>query len=113
MGVSSVGKNEEEFMKFTYTVTKSLTDACYIANSAMVLTYVSGQGTDTTEQGNRMWARVKGKTENYILNKGVKDAYMFRLGALVPDNGVGYGASWYKYLYIAMSPLFPLLRRLK
>ncbi|MFB1003216.1 MAG: NAD-dependent epimerase/dehydratase family protein [Bacteroidia bacterium] len=112
MGVSSVGKNEEEFTKLTYTVTKSLTDACHSANPLVVMTYVSGQGTDSTEQGNRMWARVKGKTENYILNKGVKDAYMFRLGALVPDNGVGYGASWYTYLYIAMSPLFPLLRRL-
>ena len=112
MGVTSVGKGEEEFTKFTYTITASLADACYSANPTMVMTYVSGEGTDTSEKGSTMWARVKGKTENYILSKGFKDAYMFRLGALIPGEGVGYGVSWYKYIYIALSPVFPLLRKL-
>lgn len=111
MGVTSVGKDEAAFNTLTYTVTKSLTDTCHAANPNMVLTYVSGTGTDSTEQGKTMWARVKGKTENYILNKGLKDAYMFRLGALIPDKSVSYGTSWYKYIYIVTSPLFPLLRK--
>jgi uncharacterized protein YbjT (DUF2867 family) len=112
MGVTSLGKDEAEFSKFTYTITKSLADACFAANPAMVMTYVSGQGTDSTEKGKTMWARVKGKTENYILNRGFKDAYMFRLGALIPGKGISSGTGWYKYIYIVLSPLFPLLRKL-
>jgi hypothetical protein len=112
MGVSSVGKDEETFSKFTYTITKSLVDGCFAANPDMVMIYVSGQGTDSSEKGSTMWARVKGRTENYILNKGFKDAYMFRLGALIPGKGISSGTGWYKYLYLALSPLFPLLRKL-
>ncbi|MEJ6751518.1 MAG: epimerase, partial [Bacteroidia bacterium] len=50
--------------------------------------------------------------ENYILNKGFKDAYMFRLGALIPEGEVSSGVSWYKYIYMAMTPFFPLLKKL-
>ncbi len=113
MGVTSLGKDEAEFSKYTFEITKSLADACYAANPGMVLNYVSGTGTDTSENGRTMWARVKGKTENYILNKGFKDAYMFRLGALIPEGEVSSGTSWYRYIYILMSPFFPVMRRMK
>lgn len=113
MGVTSVGKNEAEFTKFTFDITKSLVDTCYAANSNMVFNYVSGAGTDSTEKGSTMWARVKGKTENYILNKGFKDAYMFRLGALIPEGKVSSGTSWYKFLYIVLKPFYPLIKKLK
>lgn len=113
MGVSSVGKNEEEFTKFTFNITKSLADACFLANPNMVFNYVSGTGTDSSEQGKVMWARVKGKTENYILNKDFKDSYMFRLGALIPEGDVSSGTNWYKYIYIILKPLYPLLKKIK
>jgi hypothetical protein len=113
MGVTSVGKNEEEFTKFTYDITKSLVDACHTANPNMVFNYVSGTGTDSTEKGRIMWARVKGKTENYVLNKGFKDAYMIRLGALIPEGEVSSGTSWYKYIYILMKPFNPLFKMFK
>lgn len=112
MGVSSIGKSEEEFSLYTYTMTKSLADACYEANKDMVMTYVSGDGTDSTEQGRTMWARVKGKTENYILNKGFKDAYMFRLGALIPTKGIKSGTIWYQLLYDVLRPFYPLLKKI-
>ena len=88
MGVSSIGMNEALFNNLTFDITKSLADVCFTANSSMVMNYVSGTGTDSTEEGKTMWARVKGKTENYILNKGFKDAYMFRLGVLLPEDGI-------------------------
>ena len=113
MGVTSVGKNEAEFTKLTFDITKSLADTCFSANPEMIFNYVSGTGTDSSEQGKTMWARVKGKTENYLLNKGFKDAYMFRLGALIPEGGVSSGTSWYKYIYILMKPFNPLLKKLK
>lgn len=113
MGVSSVGKDEATFNTFTFDITKSLADACYSANPNMVFNYVSGTGTDSSEKGKIMWARVKGKTENYVLNKGFKDAYMFRLGALIPEGEVSSGTSWYKYFYIALKPFNFLLKRIK
>lgn len=112
MGVTSVGKDEAEFTKYTYDISKSLADACFAANAEMVFNYVSGTGTDSTEKGRTMWARVKGKTENYILNRGFKDAYTFRLGALIPEGEVSSGVSWYKYVYMLMSPFYPLLKKL-
>ena len=60
-GVSSVGKNEEEYKKLTYDLT--LNFAKTLLNDKMILTYVSGSGTDSSEKGKLMWARVKGKTE--------------------------------------------------
>jgi hypothetical protein len=42
----------------------------------MTFIYVTGRGTDSTEQGKLMWARVKGKTENDLLKLPFKVAYM-------------------------------------
>lgn len=113
MGVTAVGKNEAEYSTLTFEVTKSLADSCYAANPNMVFNYVSGTGTDSSEQGRTMWARVKGKTENYVLNKGFKNSYMFRLGVLIPEGEVSSGTSWYKYIYLVMKPFYPLLKKLK
>lgn len=85
MGVSVVGLKEKEYTRLTYDYAKAFADTMYMANSNMIFNYVSGSGTDSSEKGNTMWARVKGKTENYILNKGFKDAYMFRPGAIIPE----------------------------
>ncbi len=54
----------------------------------MTFIYVSGTGTDSSEKGRSMWARVKGKTENDLLRLPFKAAYMFRPGAIVPLHGI-------------------------
>ncbi len=113
MGVSSIGLNEEQFSKLTFNIIKQFADTLYDINPNMVFNYVSGTKTDSTESGNIMWARVKGKTENYILNKGFKDAYMFRAGAIIPEKGIKSNTNWYQYLYVVMSPFFPLLKKMK
>ena len=88
MGISSIGVNEAKFKSITFDVTKAFADVIYSVSPQAVFNYVSGTGTDETENGKVMWARVKGKTENYILNKGFKDAYMFRAGAIIPEKGI-------------------------
>lgn len=113
MGVSSVGLSEEQFSALTFNITKALTDLCYKINPQMVFNYVSGAGTDSSEKGNVMWARVKGKTENYILNKGFKSAYMFRPGAIIPEKGVKSKVKLYNALYVIMTPFFPLMKKMK
>lgn len=105
MGVSSVGMDEEQYTRLTYTVTQSLTDAVYAANPEAVFTYVSGAGTDGTEEGGLMWARVKGKTENLVLNRGFRDAYAFRIGAVIPEKGVQSTTGWVNVLLKVTKPL--------
>lgn len=113
MGVSSAGMSEQVYYNLTYTISEALVNSIYKANPNMLFTYVSGAGTDTTEQGKTMWARVKGKTENLILNKGFKDAYVFRPGAIIPERGVKSKTRLYNFFYVITRPIFPLLKRMK
>ena len=113
MGISSVGKSEEVFTEITFDLTQKLADILYELKENMVFNYVSGTNTDSTEKGKTMWARVKGKTENYILNKGFKDAYMFRPGAIVPEKGIRSSTGWYNVVYVLLKPFFPLMKKNK
>jgi len=113
LGTSAVGKSEEEYTKITYDLTKHWCDTLYRLNPNMVFNYVSGTGTDSSEKGRSMWARVKGKTENYILNKGFKAAYMFRPGIILPEKGVKSSTNWYQFFYIILRPFFPLMKKMK
>ncbi len=112
MGVSSVGMKEEQYHNFTYNFTHALAKELYEQNPNMVFNYVSGTKTDSSENGNTMWARVKGKTENLILNMGFKDAYAFRAGAILPEKGVKSKTSWVNTLYVILKPIFPILKRM-
>lgn len=107
-GVSSVGKKEEEYKHITYDLTVSFAKTLLKINSQMTFCYVSGAGTDSTEKGKIMWARVKGKTENDLLTLDFKDAYMFRAGFIQPTKGLKNTYKMYKIL----SPIIPALRKL-
>lgn len=107
-GVSSVGKNEEEYKKLTYDLT--LNFAKTLLNDKMILTYVSGSGTDSSEKGKLMWARIKGKTENDLLKLGFKNAFMYRPGYIQPIKGMKNTYKIYKFLtpfYSIFESLFP------
>ncbi len=80
-------------------------------NPSMVFTYVSGAGTDSTERGRVMWARVKGSTENALMRIPFKGAYMFRPGAIVPAHGEVSKTRAYRWSYAALGWGLPLLRR--
>ncbi|MEX0273062.1 MAG: NAD-dependent epimerase/dehydratase family protein [Flavobacteriaceae bacterium] len=113
MGVSAVGLNESQYNQITYEVTKRLADTLHDLNPDMVFNYVSGAGTDTTEKGRSMWARIKGKTENYILGKGFQKAYMFRPVVIIPEKGIKSRTGWYNTIYVVMRPFFPLMKKSK
>ncbi len=106
LGTTSVGKKEEVYTKITFDITKALADILVKHNPEMTLCYISGAGTDSTEKGRSMWARVKGRTENYILNLGFKQAYAFRPAIIIPTKGLKNTLSFYKYLF----PLLPLVK---
>lgn len=113
MGVSAAGMSEEKYSQITYGMTKELASTLYNSDPGMQFYYVSGTGTDSSEKGNVMWARVKGKTENMILNMGFQNAYAFRPGAIIPERGIKSRTQLYNVLYILFRPFFPLMKRMK
>ncbi len=113
MGVSAIGLSEADYTHITYNMTKEFAMTLHQLNPDMVFNYVSGTGTDSSEKGRVMWARVKGKTENLVLNQGFKDAYAFRPGAILPEKGVKSSTFWYQAIYDITRPIFPLFRKFK
>jgi hypothetical protein len=113
LGVSSQGMKEEEYRRITYDITLSVAETLVRLNPLMIFLYVSGSGTDSSERGRSMWARVKGKTENDLLRLPFKAAYMFRPGIILPSNGVKSKTKMYKLLYDVLRPFYPILRKLK
>ncbi len=112
LGVSAAGKSEEEYHRLTYDLTLAAARTLAELNPAMTFCYVSGVGTDTTERGRMMWARVKGKTENHLLQLPFRAAFMFRPGYIQPRKGVRSKTPLYQAMYTILAPLYPLLRRL-
>lgn len=113
MGVSAMGMSEDKYTAITYYTAKAFADVLYDLNPNMIFNYVSGSGTDSTEKGRQMWARVKGKTENYILNKGFKDAYAFRPGVIIPEKGIESRTGWYNIVYKITRPFFGWMKKSK
>ncbi len=99
MGISAAGLSEKKYRTITYDYTLSLAKTLHHLNPKMICTYVSGAGTDSTEKGRTMWARVKGKTENDLLDLGFRQAYMFRPGAIIPLRGIKSRTKSYQFLY--------------
>jgi hypothetical protein len=87
LGVSSIGMNEADYTHVTHDLTMEAGKKLSAINPGMTFCYVSGAGTDGTEKGKRMWARVKGKTENDLLTLPFRAAYNFRPGFIKPIKG--------------------------
>ncbi len=112
VGVSSAGMSEERYAQVTYDLTVAAARTLVRLNPAMTFVYVSGTGTDSSEHGRVMWARVKGRTENALLGMPFRAAYMFRPGVIIPGAGIRSRTTWYRLFYAIATPLYPLLRRL-
>ena len=110
LGVSSFRRSEADYSRVTHDLTLSVARTLVKLNPAMTFIYVTGAGTDSTERGRTMWARVKGRTENELLRLPFKAAYMFRPGAIQALDGIVSKTKVYQYLYVVFGPLFTLLR---
>jgi len=110
LGVSSLGMNEADYTRVTYDLTLSVARLLVRENPQMTFTYVSGAGTDSSGNGKRMWARVKGRTENALIALGFKGAYMFRPGIIQPMHAVRSKTAAYRVTYDLARPLFGIIR---
>jgi uncharacterized protein YbjT (DUF2867 family) len=111
LGVSSVGMDAQRYRHLTYDLTMATAKMLARLNPGMVFTYVTGRGTDSTEQGPLRWARVKGKTENDLLKLPFKAAYMFRPAGIQPLHGVRSKTAWVQAIYVVASPLMARFAR--
>lgn len=110
LGISAAGLKEEQYKRITYDFTLTLANTLLDINKDMTFNYVSGQGTDSTEKGRIMWARVKGKTENDLLNLGFYQAFMFRPGAIIPLRGITSKTKGYQFMYDYFTWLLKLIK---
>ena len=110
LGVSSVGMSEPDYRRVTYDLTLAAATVLARLNPNMVFIYVSGMGTDSTEHGRTMWARVKGQTENAVLRL-YPLGYAFRPAAIVPLHGIRSKTVFYQAFYSALKPVLPFLER--
>src|SRR5450432_76478 len=112
LGVSSVGMMEQDYRRITYDLTLSVARTLAAQSPNMTFVYVSGTGTDSSERGRSMWARVKGETENALLGLPFQAAYMFRPGYIQPLHGVVPKTRWVRLVYAIIGPLYPVFKTL-
>ncbi len=112
LGVSAGGMKESDYKKITYDYTLVLGKTLFQLNPDMTFIYVSGQGTDSSEKGRMMWARVKGKTENDLMALGFKQTFMFRPGIIIPLRGIKSKTPSYQFFYTYLGWLFKLIKML-
>jgi len=111
LGVSSAGMSEAAYRRVTYDLAVSVAGTLAAVNPSMTFVYVSGAGTDSTERGRTMWARVKGAAENAVLALPFR-GYAMRPAFIQPRHGITSRTSWYRLIYMAVRPLAPLMLRL-
>jgi uncharacterized protein YbjT (DUF2867 family) len=110
LGVSSVGMSEADYTKVTHDLTLAVAHVLVQQNPQMVFLYISGAGTDSTEQSKTMWARIKGRTENDLLREPFRAVYMLRPGYIQPMHGVKSKTPLYQVFYMVLSWLYPVIR---
>lgn len=109
LGISSAGMKPEDYERITYGYTMAVAETLARLNPQMTFIFVSGAGTDSSERGRIMWARIKGKTENALLLLPFK-AYMFRPGFIQPLHGIRSRTAAYRIFYSITGPVLPLFR---
>jgi hypothetical protein len=112
LGVSAAGMSEESYRHITFDFTVRAAETLSRLNPEMVFCYVSGAGTDSSARGRSMWARVKGMTENRLVEIPFKAVYLFRPGYIQPMKGVRSKTSLYRLIYSVLAPFYPVWKTL-
>jgi len=110
LGVSSAGMTEAAYTRITHDLTLAVARHLAKLEPGMVFLYVSGVGTDASERGRTMWARVKGRTENSLRSLPFRRVHLLRPGFIQPLHGIQSRTGWYRVIYAVFRPLAPLVR---
>jgi uncharacterized protein YbjT (DUF2867 family) len=112
LGVSSAGMTEDAYRRVTYNLTLAAAETLVRLNPAMTFVFISGAGTDSTERGRVMWARVKGAAENALLRLPFRRTFLLRPVFIQPVHGETSRTASYRIFYRIAAPIVPLARRL-
>ncbi|MEJ1978317.1 MAG: NAD-dependent epimerase/dehydratase family protein [Acetobacteraceae bacterium] len=112
LGVASFSMTEADYTRITYDLTMAVAQRLSRLNPQMTFVYVTGGGTDSSEQGRTMWARVKGRTENALMRLPFKGVYLFRPGAIQALHGARSKTGAYRCFYTLASPLLAVGHKL-
>jgi len=112
LGVSSLGMSEADYRRVTLDLTLAIAGTLVRTSPQLCFVYVSGAGTDSSERGASMWARVKGRTENELMRLPFRAVWGFRPGAIQPLHGARSKTGWIHAFYVVLGPLLSGLRRL-
>jgi uncharacterized protein YbjT (DUF2867 family) len=111
IGKTSNGMSEQDYTSITFNLTIEIATVLKKYNPNITFCFVSGSRTDSTEKGKIMWARVKGKTENALIELFGNNAYNFRPALMKPSTGQknfqGYNKLVHKTLFPLMKLFFP------
>ena len=110
LGITSIGETEASYRRITYDLSLNFARSFIKYNENSIFCYVSGTGTDSSEKGKIMWARIKGKTENALLKMPFKKAYMFRPGYIQPQKGIKSKTKWVQAMYTLFWPVYSILK---
>lgn len=113
LGVSSSGMTETDYARITHDIPLAAAKALHRRSPGLTFCFVSGAGTDASEQGRVMWARVKGRAENALQRVGFAGTYCFRPAYIQPMDGIESKTPAYRRLYRFTKPLYPLIKGLK
>ncbi len=106
VGIPQAGLTEEQYTTITHDYAVAAARVLREQSPGCCFVFISGAGADETGTSRSMWARVKGKTENAILQLGFARALVFRPGTIVAKRGIQHSVRLY-----AWSSLFaPLMR---
>ena len=112
VGVSSFGMSEAAYRAVTYDLTLHVAQQLLARSPGMTMVYVSGAGADSSEQGNAMWARVRGQTENALQRLPFRQVVILRPSAIIPEDGIQSRTASYRWMYVVLKPLLTLVRRI-
>jgi uncharacterized protein YbjT (DUF2867 family) len=112
LGVSSSGMSEADYRRVTFDIPLAAAKALVTKSPGLTFCFISGAGTDATEKGGAMWARVKGEAENALQKVGLGAVYCFRPGYIQPMDGIASKTPSYRWMYFFLKPLYPLFKGL-
>lgn len=112
LGIPSAGITEERYTEITHDYTVAAAKVLRERSPNLCFVFVSGSGTDETEKGSTMWARVKGRAENAILGMGFRSAFAFRPAMIQPKRGLKHNVVLYRAITAVLTPFLPLFRPL-
>lgn len=110
LGITSIGETEASYSRITHDLSLNFARSFIKYNENSIFCYVSGTGTDSSEKGRIMWARIKGKTENELLKMPFKKAYMFRPGYIQPLKDIKSKTKWVQAMYTLFWPVYSILK---